>query len=88
MTAGALAAPFTTLSVQTDDATPQVIFSIVDGAVANLTNENQIFWQGDTLIKVGTLIQLTIAVAFGGAAQVEDVVAECVACADGGTLAP
>ena len=34
----------TAISVQTDDTTPQVIISQVQGAVANLTAENQLAW--------------------------------------------
>lgn len=88
MSGGALAAPFTYFSIQTDDATPQVIIDPIAGAVANLTNEAQLGWISPPpiYIKVGKKIQLTIAVAFGGTARVCDVVAEYRAVVEGGTL--
>jgi hypothetical protein len=57
----------TSISLQTDDATPQVLISAADGVVANLTAEAQLAWQNfnaPILIKTGKKIQLTIA---GGA---------------------
>jgi len=56
----------TSISIQTDDTTPQVFISAVNGAVANLTAEAQLGYTGISLIKAGTNIQLTIA---GGAAD-------------------
>lgn len=88
MSGGALAAPFTFLSIQTDDATPIVLISAAQGAVANLTNEAQLAWTGAILLDAGTAatIGLTIAVAFGGAARVCDVIAEYRAVVAGGLL--
>lgn len=88
MSGGALAAPFTFLSIQTDDVTPQVFISAVQGAVGNLTNEAQLAWTGAILLDAGTAatIGLTIAVAFGGAARVCDVIAEYRAVVAGGLL--
>ncbi len=77
----------TSISIQTDDTTPQVIISAADGVVANLTAEAQLAWTGAILIKAGTLIQLTIAGGAHGAAYVCDVVAECRAVVAGGYLA-
>jgi len=77
----------TSISIQTDDTTPQEFIDPARGAVANLTAEAQLAWEGPVLIKVGTKIQLTIA---GGAHGVEylcDVVAECRAVVLGGYLA-
>ena len=80
-------ATLTSISIQTDDTTPQVFFDATAGDVANLTAEAQIAWTGAILIKAGSKIQLTIG---GGAADestVCDVVAECRAVVSGGYLA-
>ena len=80
-------ATITSITIQTDDVTPQVIIDATAGDVAKLTAEAQLAWTGAILIKVGTKIQLTIA---GGAADdptVCDVVAEFRAVAGGGYLA-
>lgn len=84
----ALAAPFTYLTIQTDDTTPIIIFDATAGAVANLTAEAQLAWTGAILLDAGTgaKIRLTIAVAFGGAATVADVIAEYRAVVSGGLL--
>jgi len=89
MSGGALAAPFTTLSIQTDDATPIVLIDTVAGDVANLTNEAQLAWTGAILLDAGTAatIGLTIAVAFATAARVCDVVCQYRAVVAGGYLA-
>ncbi len=67
----------TNISIQTDDATPQVIISAADGAVGNLTAEAQLSWTGAMLLDAGTgvKIQLTIAGGAHGVAYVCDVVA-------------
>ena len=80
----------TSISIQTDDATPQVLISAADGAVANLTAEAQLAWQNfnaPVLIKTGTKIQLTIAGGAHGIAYVCDVVAKVRAVTSGGYLA-
>jgi len=84
----ALAAPFTYLTIQTDDTTPIVLIDATAGAVGNLTAEAQLAWTGAILLDAGTAatIGLTIAVAFGGAATVADVIAEYRAVVAGGTL--
>ncbi len=87
MSGGAVAGAVTSISIQTNDATPQVLISAVDGAVANLTNEAQLSWTGNCMIEAGQKIQLTIAGGAAGAAKVCDVVAEYVSQAGGGYLA-
>jgi len=79
----------TSISIQTDDATPQVFISSTDGAVANLTAEAQLAWTGAVLIDAGTgaKIRLTIAGGATGVAYVCDVIAECRAVVAGGYLA-
>jgi hypothetical protein len=90
MSGGALVAPFTYFTIQTNDATPQVIIDLTMGDVANLTNEAQLSWNaavgGPIYIKVGKKIQLTIAVALSGTAKFCDVVAEYRSVVSGGTL--
>ena len=80
-------ATITSISIQTDDVTPQEIISVASGAVANLTAEAQLYWTGLILIKTGTKIQLTIAGGAADASTVCDVVAECRAVVAGGNLA-
>jgi len=80
-------ANITSISVQTDDTTPQVFISSTTGAKANLTAEAQLSWTGAVLIKVGTKIQLTIAGGAADAPTVCDVVCECRAVVAGGHLA-
>jgi len=79
----------TSISIQTDDTTPQVFISAADGAVANLTAEAQLAWTGAILIDAGTgaKIRLTIAGGAHGVAYVCDVIAECRAVISGGYLA-
>lgn len=78
----------TSISIQTDDATPQVFISAVQGAVANLTSEAQLAWTGAVLIDAGTgaKIRLTIAGGATGVAYVCDVVCQCRAVVAGGFL--
>ncbi len=80
-------AALTSISIQTDDTTPQVIVDATAGGVANLTAEAQLAWTGAILIKAGTKIQLTIAGGAADAATVCDVDAECRAVVSGGYLA-
>ena len=78
------------ISIQTDDTTPQVLISAADGTVANLTAEAQLAWQNfnaPILIKTGTKIQLTIAGGAHGVAYVCDVVARVRSVTSGGYLA-
>lgn len=81
--AGAL----TSISIQTNDVTPGVFITAVQGAVANLTAEAQIPWTGCMYITVGKLIQLTIGGGAEGAAYVCSVVATYHAVVAGGVLA-
>ena len=80
----------TSISIQTDDTTPQVLISAADGAVANLTAEAQLAWQNynaSVLIKTGTRIQLTIAGGAHGTSYVCEVVVKVRAVTSGGYLA-
>lgn len=76
----------TSISIQTDDATPFVFVSTAQGAKANLTAEVQIPWTGSMLLKVGKKIQLTIAGGAADAATVCDVVVKYRTKVEGGTL--
>lgn len=80
-------ATITSISIQTNDATPQVLISSALGVKANLTAEAQISWTGAVLLKVGKKIQLTIAGGAADAATVCDTVAESRAVTGGGYLA-
>jgi len=77
----------TSISIQTDDATPQIFISSAVGAVANMTAEAQLTSDNPIMIKTGTNIQLTIAGGAHGAAYVCDVVVNYKAITQGGTLA-
>ncbi|GAI90682.1 unnamed protein product [marine sediment metagenome] len=89
MPAEAASAPLTSISIQTDDATPQVFIDSTAGDVANLTSEAQLSWTGATLIDAGTgaKIQLTIAGGAHGSEYICDVIAEYRAVVSGGYLA-
>lgn len=82
VTAGAL----TSISIQTDDATPGVIISSADGAVGNLLTESELVWTGAMRIETGTTIQLTIAGGATGVAQSCKIAVEYVAIEDTGVL--
>lgn len=82
ISAGAL----TSISIQTDDITPAIIFDATDGALSNLTREANISWPGSIYIPVGTLIQLTITGGASGVACVPDIVAKYSAVVPGGVL--
>lgn len=86
MSGGAVAGAVTSISIQTNDATPQVLIDTVTGAVANLTNEAQLAWTGICYLEPGQKIQLTIAGGAAGVARVCDVVATYSAVVAGGTL--
>ena len=77
----------TSISIQTDDATPAVIISAADGVLANLTEEATISWTGAIIIPAATLIQLTIAGAATAVTCVCDVVVEAKSITDTGYLA-
>lgn len=84
---GAAGGALTSVSVQTDDATPGVIISSTLGAVANLTSEAEISWTGCLLVNVGTKIQLTINGGAHGSAYTATFTAKYRAVVAGGTLA-
>ncbi|MBA7580617.1 hypothetical protein ES708_22510 [subsurface metagenome] len=77
----------TSISIQTNDTTPQVFISAADGAKVNLTAEAQLGYTGVVAVKVGKKIQLTIAGGAADEATVCDVIAECRAVVSGGYLA-
>jgi len=78
----------TKISIQTDDFTPQVLITDVQGVLANLTKEAQVFTsEVAVIIKVGKLIRLTIVGGAAGVACVCDVVIEYRAKITGGMLA-
>jgi hypothetical protein len=87
MPTGAAGGALTSISIQTDDATPGVIISAANGAVANLTSEAEISWTGCMLVNVGTKIQLTIAGGAHGGAYVATITAQYRSVILGGYLA-
>lgn len=87
MPTGAAGGALTSISVQTDDATPGVIISSALGAVANLTSEADIGWSGEMRINTGTKIQLTIAGGAHGSEYIATITATYQAIVIGGTLA-
>jgi len=80
-------ATITSISIQTNDATPQVFVNSVVGAKAYLTAEAQLGWTGVHLLKAGKLIRLTIAGGAADAATTCDVIVKCRAVVSGGYLA-
>lgn len=87
MPTGAAGGALTSISIQTDDATPGVIFNSTDGAVANLTSEAELSWTGMMKIEVGTKIQLTINGGAHGSEYITKITAKYRAIVAGGTLA-
>ncbi|MBA7590469.1 hypothetical protein ES708_32590 [subsurface metagenome] len=83
---GAPGGTLDSISIQTDDATPGVIISAANGAVANLLTEAELGWTGTLYITVGTKIQLTIAGGPSGADYICNVTAKCRAVVAGGNL--
>ncbi len=83
---GAVGGTVTSISIQTDDATPQVIIPVT--LVAVLTDEAQLAWTGAILLDAGTSakIRLTIAGGAAGAANLADIIAEYRAVVAGGLL--
>lgn len=77
----------TSISIQTDDTTPQVFISSALGAVANLTAEAQLSCDSPIMVKTGQKIQLTIAGGAHGSTYSCDVDVYYKALVQGGTLA-
>lgn len=77
----------TSISIQTNDATPQVFITSNQGAVANLTAEAQLSKNAPIKISTGKLIQLTIAGGAHGVAYSCSVTVLYRAIVAGGTLA-
>ena len=86
MSNGTISGAVTSISIQTNDTTPQVFIDALNGAVANLTNEAQLSWVGSSYLKVGKKIQLTINGGAAGVSRVCDVVAEYLPVITGGLL--
>jgi len=84
---GAAGGALTSISIQTDDATPGVIINSTDGVVGNLTSEADLSWVGALYITVATKIQLTIAGGAHGSAYVCQVTATYRSVVAGGALA-
>ncbi|GAI70679.1 unnamed protein product, partial [marine sediment metagenome] len=84
---GAPGGTLTSISIETDDATPGVIIDAVAGAVANLTTEADLGWTGTLYITVGTKIQLSILGGPSDADYICQVTAKCRAVVSGGYLA-
>jgi hypothetical protein len=77
----------TSISIQTNDATPQVLIDSTTGGVANLTAEAQLSWQGRIRLGVGKKIQLTIGGGATGVSYVCDIDVEFKSLASAGYLA-
>ena len=86
MPTGAVGGAVTSISIQTDDATPAVLINSTTGAVGNLTSEAVLSWTGLTAITVGTKIQATIAGGAHGSAYVCKVTALYRPITNGGKL--
>ncbi len=78
----------TNIFIQTDDLTPQLLITPVQGAVANLTANNNIIWTGQCYIAVARLIQLIIVGGPAGVVTICDIVASGYAAVNDGTLTP
>jgi hypothetical protein len=77
----------TSISIQTDDSTPQVFISAALGAVANLTAQAQLSKDAPIIVAAGKKIQLTIAGGAHGVAYSCTVTATYRAVVAGGYLA-
>lgn len=86
MPTGNCGGSLTSISIQTDDATPAVLISSTTGAIGNLTSEAVLSWTGLTHITVGTKIQLTIGGGAHGSAYSCKVTAFYRAITNGGRL--
>lgn len=76
----------TSISIQTNETVPQIFIPTTIGVVDNLTAQNQLTWEGENYIPLGTLIQLTIAGGAAGAARVCTVIAYYKSLTYGGFL--
>jgi len=76
----------TAISVQTDHTTPQVFITAAQGAVANLTAENQLFSNDPIYIGVGDVVNLSIVGGATGAGHVVTVIAKYRPIVSGGNL--
>lgn len=80
-------AAITSISIQTNDATPQTIISSTSGAKANLTSSAQLAWTGCILLAATKKIQLTINGGTADASTLCKVTAEYTPITTGGYLA-
>ena len=87
MPALAAGGALTGIYIQTNDATPQVLITTVQGLVVNLTSGNQLTWEGICRVGLGKLIQLYIMGGATGVNYVCTVSAHFRAEVAGGTLA-
>lgn len=76
----------TSISIHSDDVTPDILISASLGTLSNLTQEASLTWTGAIPVKVGTIIQLTIAGGAGGVACVCDISAQYRINVTGGIL--
>lgn len=77
----------TSISIQTNDTTPQEFISSTVGAVANLTALAQLACDSPIIVATGKLIQLTIAGGAHGTTYTCTITAKYRAITAGGTLA-
>ena len=77
----------TSIKIDTDDTTAAEFITAVAGDVANLTAEAQLAYTGAIMVKVGTIIQLTIAGGAADDATLCDVVVMYRSVVGGGRLA-
>lgn len=77
----------TSIAIANDDATAGVIFDAADGAVAKLTAEAELTWNGAMVINTGTKLVLTIGGGAEGAEYITTITAKYESITDGGSLA-
>ena len=88
-TGGVPGGALTSISIQTNDATPAIFISAANGAAGNLVNQAILNWLSNgskILLKVGKFIQITIAGGAAAAANVNDIVIDYHAAIPGGYL--
>jgi len=80
------AAPMTGISIQTDHTTPQVFITAAQGAVANMTAQNQFSSTDPISLELGKKVQLTLAGGVHAAGYVVTVEVLYRAVTSGGSL--
>ena len=86
MSGGAGGGNLVSIAIQTDDVTPQVLITALQGAVGNLTDQAVLYWDGKAYLKAGYKVQITLAGGAATAAKVCDVVCGYRSIVDGGYL--